>query len=198
MRTTRQRAGKGARERGHEWERFLQGNLGLLARSGLCAWRKNPKQVRTIMGDDGQLQVITTGQGPPDFTVRTKAHHFELEAKRTKEARWRYADLKDHQAQQLDAWQVQGAICGLLVHIHGLNLAVPWPAIGPRWWAWHNQAGRAASGTASIHATELRSMGVEIDLGGTWLAWLADPTPIRGDVPRLPEEDPLTCQQSIC
>jgi len=195
--TTRQQAGKSARELGRDWEILIQGKLSPLRQAGRLVFRKNPKQVRTVRDPDGGVQIIATGEGPPDFTVRSGGVTWELEAKATGAERWPYKSLKLHQATQLDAWQEQGCICGLLINIVGIGLAVPWPVIGPRWMAWHYGPQPAPSGTASIHIRELRRLGIELDLGGEWLSWLANPTPIRGAVPRLPGEDDHPCQPSM-
>lgn len=196
MSSTRQRAGRSARDLGSEWESLIAAKLEPLASARRLVWRKNPKQVRTTLDPlTGSQRILATGKGPPDFTIRANGTHYELEAKATGKHRWPFQQLKLHQALQLDSWQAQGAVCGLLINIEGIGLAIPWQAIAPRWWSWQNNPGNTAPGTASMHASELRCLGVELDLGGTWLAWLSNPTPKRVASPRLPQEDP--CQRSM-
>lgn len=197
--STRSSAGKGARDRGRSWEAFLAGLFGLLGRSGVChAMRTSEPMQRLGPGSrPGAWECIPQREGLPDYLVCYRGRGLALEAKRTEDARWRLGDLRAHQAQHLDAWQRAGGVSALLLSIEGEQLALPWATLGPLWHAWADQGERAAPGTASIPAAQLRAMGVELDLAGAWLGWLCDATPTRGSAPRPPEEDPPSCPLSM-
>ena len=193
----RRSAGARSLRLGKEWEREIAAGFTLLEASGLpVCWRQNPKQTAMRRNEHtGELELIITGKGPPDFTVRFDGAQYELEAKHTmaENDRWSLSALEDHQAIQLDRWMRNDCICGVLLNIRGRHFAIPWVTLGPLWWRWHQ--GDAPHGGASLHLRDVRTMGHTMDMVGTWLRWLSNPTPIRGSVPRLSEENP--CQSRM-
>ncbi len=172
----RQLAGAKAKASGKAWERFLEERLfALLARSELCAWWRTPEALKRLQPlGGGRWACCPGGKGPPDYVLMYGGWGVALEAKSTAQSRWPFQDLKQHQAEHLDAWQAAEGIAGLLIQIRGLRLAVPWRRIGPLWNAWHRNTGRAKPGSASVSPGILRGMGFPLDLGGAWLTRLIE------------------------
>ena len=177
MTRRRSQAGRASQARGKSWESVVEDALTLLQRSGVCAWWRTPETLkRTRPGPQpGSWICYPSGEGPPDYVVCHRGRGIALEAKQTTDpVKLSLGLIKKHQADQLDAWRRAGGASGILLHIAGRRLVVPWGTLGPMWRSWHNTPGRAAPGTASVSLSTLQAISHPMDMAGEWLTRLCE------------------------
>ena len=177
---TRQRAGSKAQAGGRSWESTLEQLLAVMERRGLCTWWRTPEALKRTRNDaarphlwGGECVCIPLAKGPPDYVIFSRGKAIAVEAKRTCDSRWPFSQLAEHQAQALDQVQLHGSVGVVALDLQGEAWALPWRTLGPRWWAWRRNLGRATAGTASVGRGDLPELGaVKLDGAGEWVGVL--------------------------
>ena len=105
-----------------------------------------PIRPLTSPGPDGSFRAAWSAAGPPDYLV-IAGRTLLVEAKQTKEARWKFGLLKPYQADQLTAAAEHGAIGVLVVRYMQpgtrRTCALLWRDLEPVWRAWYDEKPKA-------------------------------------------------------
>ena len=138
--------------KGRAWENALRIWHDRYRAQRLAAVWRTPNEVIPMGGPNarGVFPARFGGDGPPDFMGVRQGRSLMFDAKDTEGRAWSFSDLELHQAMDLEAHQVNGGLAFLVVRTSAGSFVATWSRLGPRWWAWHETAGRAAKGTASI------------------------------------------------
>lgn len=175
---------------GQDWEALLEAHHARYRAEGSAVVLRTCPPFRIVRAVKERGRSLLVGfheQGPQDYEAVLPWGALALEAKRHQGARWPFADLPEHQALHLDAFEALRTARGarswglLLVHLPEVPgaWAVPWARLGPRWWAWYRahrlvRGTRAADGSASLSAADLDALGVRWAPADGWLEAAAE------------------------
>lgn len=169
----RRLAGKRAHDDGLAFEHRLDDLHKLYQGAGRATVVKVPAPYRVLkMLPMGRFMGVFEDKGPPDYMGVVDGHAVAFDAKHSSDTPWAFAKLVEHQARYLDASRLQGAFAFVALSVAGRVWVVPWGALGPRWWAWCAQPGRAERGTASLSIADLDAIGHRCQ-GCDWLPVVA-------------------------
>ena len=176
-RTPAHRATGSEANRGVGLETFLD-ELHLVYRSrGQAVVFRTPPPMKIIgQQGGGRFLAIHAAGGPPDYTGAVAGRAVCFDAKECRADRWGFSHLPAHQAEALSEVEAQGGLVFIYLRLAGRDHVLPWPRLGPLWWAWCHATRpghRAASGSASLSADEVRALGVDVT-GRGWLAALPE------------------------
>lgn len=151
--------------RGMGWEERLDEQHKIYKNQG---WYVKKQYTRTIPQGDGIAKIV--GNAPPDYWLARAAVWIVADAKSwSSSPRWPLEQVAHHLAQDLTRAQAAGGVAGIILDYHGAGWWLPWAEVGPRWWRWHEGAGRAAAGAASLGVAELAEVGERFG-GADWLS----------------------------
>lgn len=105
------------------------------------------------------------GKAPPDFFgVVAGGVGVLFDAKATTALkRWPLANIKPHQARDLEAWWQRGAHSFIALDWSGSRWMLPWGVLQDPYWEWRHNSGRA-----HLTRADLPLLGVEMDEDG-WI-----------------------------
>jgi penicillin-binding protein-related factor A (putative recombinase) len=115
------------------------------------------RRIRTL--GKGQFVACYEGEGPPDYMGILDEVPVVFDAKSTASTTWGYGLLKEHQAVDLDDAEFANGFGFILLSMVGAVWVIPWKVLGPMWWAWRRNPGRAAAGTASLSVADADRIG---------------------------------------
>lgn len=156
------RTGKQSRDRGEQFEADL---LRAYRPPSVYLQRTSPPWRYVRAGR--VLKVVVTEEGVPDFHGAVAGRAVVLDAKATAGDRWEFDHLTVAQAEHFDAADARGVLAGILLRWDARQVVhwLPWPALAPRWYAWHR--GTVARGGASITPRDADALGREV-VGLRW------------------------------
>lgn len=163
---------------GQGWEAYLKVWHDRYRRSGRAHIVKTEPPVKVLGKPDaqGRFRACWGSSAPVDFVGVAEGRAVFFDAKDTDKDRFDLCMVDDHQAACLDAAVASGARAFIALRHRRTGMWVlPWTRLGPIWHRWRDSkrgAGRAAPGTASLSADEIRGIGLPIDarIGGDgWL-----------------------------
>ena len=165
-------SGLKAKKKGASWEKFLEELHAIYQAEGKAILFKTQPEFRVLRVTKSGFKGAFTGKGPPDYVGSCQELSFIAEAKTTEQARFSFSMIKEDQANRMNLWEDQavnhtGAIF-LWMRDKDIRYVIPWAAIRDRWQTWHDNEGRAASGTASLSLEQLDKLAVRFDETG-WL-----------------------------
>jgi len=113
------------------------------------------------------LKVVVEENGVPDFHGGVHGRAVVFDAKATGEARWKLSHMTKEQAEHLDGAMGRQVIAGVLLRFDSTQAVywLPWPMLGPVWWAWW--LGTAERGEASLTEADAGRLGVKV-VGLRW------------------------------
>ena len=153
---TRRAAGARGHAHGHAFEETLDALHNRYRAAGRAWVVKVPAPYRVLGAPKGgRFSAAFEGEGPPDYFAVIRGRAVVFDAKQTAADRWGFSALAEHQAEHFEEVTLQGGYAFVLLWLGGGVRVVPWSALGPRWWAWCAQTGRAVPGTASLSAADL-------------------------------------------
>jgi hypothetical protein len=165
----RRAAGARGHAQGHGFERSLDSLHGFYRSAGRAWVVKVPAPSRVLkMLGKGRFTGAFEGEGPPDYFAVICGRAVVFDAKQTAADRWGFSALAEHQAEHFEEVTLQGGFAFVLLWLGGVVRVVPWSALGPRWWTWCAQTGRAVPGTASLSVADLDAIGHRCQ-GCDWL-----------------------------
>lgn len=132
-------------------------------------WKTEPGVKVLSQVVDGKFRAAWSADGPPDFMGVAQGVFVVFDAKSIEADKFPCANLKPHQARDLEAARTNGGQSFLALRASdGVGWVVPWLTFGPIWWAWH-EATKARSVRASFRPDEI---GIRMPAPGDWLPLL--------------------------
>jgi len=98
--------------------------------------------------------------GPPDFVGVALGRPVVFDAKSTAQPRWSLADLRPHQARDLEAATKAGAFAFIALDLRGERWVLPWALLSPRW---------VAHPRSSLSSDDRSGMALRMDSDDGWL-----------------------------
>ena len=148
--------------RGMDWEQLAEQQIGVYRRAGWYCLRQHPP----VCIQKGRAATII-GSAACDWVLSRGPTTVVLDLKSSSSSRWPLEQIKDHQADHLDAATRADLIAGIALMIDGVAWWLPWPALGTVWHRWRR--GNAARGECSLDLAQLQAVG-ERCAGVDWLA----------------------------
>ena len=129
--------------KGRQWELQLEAQNNLYRKEGRAVvWKTEPRRDRT-----GKY----VEKAPPDFCgVVAGGQAVVFDAKDCKSARFSFSQIKRHQAKDLEAAHLRGALAFIALRFHGVGYFVPWTAIRIPYQRWVQGSRIASLGAAEI------------------------------------------------
>jgi penicillin-binding protein-related factor A (putative recombinase) len=158
----RRAAGKKAQDRGKVFEREIRKGH----RPAFVYLQPTPPPWHYVR-EGKALKAVVEEVGVPDFHGGVHGRAVVFDAKATGEARWSLKHLTKEQAEHLDAAMGRQVIAGVLLRFDSTQAVywLPWPMLGPVWWAWHG--GTSGRGDASLTEAGAGWLGVKV-VGLRW------------------------------
>lgn len=160
---------------GKGWEAYLKVWHDRYRRAGSAHIVKTEPPVKVLGKPDpkGRFRACWGSSAPVDFVGVAGGRAVFFDAKDTDSPRFALSAVDDHQAACLDAAVAAGGLAFIALRHRPTGMWVlPWSVLGPAWHRWRDStrgSGRAAPGTASLSAAEIRDIGLPI------------PSDIKGD-----------------
>lgn len=130
-----------------------------------------PMRILRRLPKGGQFVAVFEAVGQPDYFAFAAGKSLVFDAKDHAGHAFPFSALPAHQAESFDGCAKQGVTAGLVIRLPEVNAAfwVGWDVLGPRWWLWKLNPGRARPGTASADVEWLDAYGFRL----TGLDWLS-------------------------
>ena len=141
---------------GDSWEAEVDRQFKRLRDAGriLSVHRNHPPWRQVGKAKKGVIPVRLMGTGAPDWDVVVPGALIRGDDKFTQRKSFPLVNVKDHQAESLDAWALGGGYPVLLVCARDRRWVLDWRKVSPFFWD---------VGTASLSPGEMGSMGGEFD-----------------------------------
>ena len=138
------------------WEATLEQWHRRYHRDRLACVAKTHPPAKLVRG-----RLAYSARGPPDYIgVLQDGTGIAFEAKESGAKRWRLSQIKPHQAQVLEAYQVMGGVSGVALRWHGDGWWLDWADLGPVY---------RQKGIGSLTDRTIEEIGTPIDAAEGWI-----------------------------
>lgn len=148
--------------RGRAWEARLEVWHDAYRRERRAVVQKNEPKAKNIAG-----RIVYERKGAPDFDgTLAGGRAVVFDAKDCRASRWSLKGLALHQARDLEAHHLAGAVAFVALRFQGVGYVLPWARLGPVYWRWVEK-----KGPASLSGDDVRTLGIPMGPDG-WLGVL--------------------------
>ena len=139
--------------RGMDWEHVAEEQIGVYRREGWYCLRQHPP----VCIQKGYNATVT-GSAACDWVISRGGQTVVCDLKSwSSTLRWPLEQVKDHQADHLDAASRAHLIAGIALLLDSAAWWLPWGELGPMWHRWRR--GVAARGECSLGTEQLLIVG---------------------------------------